>query len=96
MAAMPAPVAGGHVWGDAYTSRVLCSGELPSESVFDWFPVSAFKVAFRMPYVDTEPVSAAPLKPGDEHGFRLTFESVPDNWNMQMPEVRVIHAGLEP
>jgi hypothetical protein len=41
-------------------------------------------------------VSAAPLKPGDEQEFRLTFEAVPDNWNMQMPEVRVIHTGLEP
>src|ERR1035441_9265996 len=39
---MPAPVAGRHVWGDACTSRVLCSGELPSESVFGWFPVSCF------------------------------------------------------
>src|ERR1035441_7510534 len=40
---MPAPVAGRHVWGDACTSRVLCSGELPSESVFGWFPVSTLK-----------------------------------------------------
>jgi hypothetical protein len=42
------------------------------------------------PYIDTEPVSAAPLKPGDEAEFRLIFESVPANWNQQMPEMRVV------
>jgi hypothetical protein len=46
------------------------------------------------PYIDIQPVSAAPLKPGDDREFRLTFETVPENWNLQMPEVRVIHAGL--
>lgn len=45
------------------------------------------------PYVDTQPVSAAPLKPGDEQEFRLIFESIPANWNMQIPEIRVI--GVE-
>jgi hypothetical protein len=50
VAAMPAPVAGRHVWKDACTSRVLCSGELPSESVFGWFPVSALKVALSVTY----------------------------------------------
>ena len=44
----------------------------------------------REPYVDTQPVSAAPLKPGDERDFRLIFESLPANWNMQMPEIRII------
>jgi|KBSMisStandDraft_5_1062788.scaffolds.fasta_scaffold141501_3 hypothetical protein len=42
------------------------------------------------PYVDTQPVSAAPLKPGDEQEFRLIFESIPTNWNMQMPEIHVV------
>lgn len=44
----------------------------------------------REPYVDTQPVSAAPLAPGDTRPFRLIFEGVPENWNTQMPEVRVI------
>jgi hypothetical protein len=44
----------------------------------------------REPYVDTVPVNAAPLKPGDDREFRLIFESIPSNWNMQMPEIRVI------
>jgi hypothetical protein len=38
-------------------------------------------------------VGAAPLKPGDDREFRLIFESIPTNWNMQMPEVRVV--GVE-
>ena len=42
------------------------------------------------PYVDTQAVSAAPLKPGDDREFRLIFESLPGNWNMQMPEIRVV------
>lgn len=46
------------------------------------------------PYIDTQPVSANPLKPGDDREFRLTFETIPDNWNTQMPEVRVIHTDL--
>jgi hypothetical protein len=44
----------------------------------------------REPYIDTEPVSAAPLKPGDEQDFRLIFESIPQNWNTQMPEIHIV------
>jgi len=47
------------------------------------------------PYVDTQPVSAAPLKPGDQREFRLIFDSVPPDWNQQYPEVRVIQAILK-
>jgi hypothetical protein len=47
------------------------------------------------PYIDTQPMSANPLKPGDDREFRLTFESVPENWNQQMPEVRIIHTDLK-
>lgn len=47
----------------------------------------------RVPYVDTEPVSAAPLKPGDTQSFRLIFDNVPPDWNQQFPEIRVI--GLQ-
>ena len=44
------------------------------------------------PYVDTQPVSAAPLKPGDEREFRLIFDSLAPDWNQQYPQVRVIQA----
>ncbi|WP_158791013.1 DUF2393 family protein [Granulicella sp. L60] len=47
----------------------------------------------REPYIDTQPVGAAPLKPGDEQDFRLIFEVIPPNWNTQMPEVHVIEVA---
>jgi Protein of unknown function (DUF2393) len=42
------------------------------------------------PYVDTEPVSAAPLQPGEEKEFRLIFETVSRNWNQHLPELHVV------
>ena len=45
----------------------------------------------RQPYVDTEPVSAAPLKPGDRQSFRLIFDTLPPDWNQQLPEIRIVH-----
>ena len=42
------------------------------------------------PYVDTEPVSADPLKPGQQREFRLTFEALPGNWNTQLPEIHLV------
>jgi hypothetical protein len=47
------------------------------------------------PYIDTQAVSANPLKPGDDREFRLTFESVAENWNQQMPEVRIIQTQIK-
>lgn len=44
----------------------------------------------RQPYVDIETVSAAPIAPGQTRDFRLIFDSVPADWNLQYPEIRVI------
>jgi hypothetical protein len=44
----------------------------------------------REPYIDTQTVGSAPLKPGDEREFRLIFESIPTNWNQQMPEIHMV------
>ncbi len=44
----------------------------------------------RQPYIDTEPVSADPIAPGQRREFRLIFDEVPDEWNQQYPELRVI------
>jgi adenosylcobinamide amidohydrolase len=44
----------------------------------------------RQPYVDIEPVSAAPIEPGQQRDFRLIFDTVPADWNQQYPEIRVI------
>jgi Protein of unknown function (DUF2393) len=42
------------------------------------------------PYVDTQPVFAAPIPPGEDREFRLIFESITPNWNGQIPQIRVI------
>jgi len=42
------------------------------------------------PYIDTEPVSAAPIKPGETREFRLIFDHVAESWNQNYPELRVI------
>jgi hypothetical protein len=44
----------------------------------------------RQPYVDLEQVSSSPLQPGQKRDFRLIFDSVPAEWNLQYPEIRVI------
>ena len=44
----------------------------------------------RDPYIDVEPVSAAPLKPGDGQDFRLIFDGVTPDWDGAYPEIRII------
>ena len=45
----------------------------------------------RDPYVDLEPVSADPLKPGAERDFRLIFDSVTPDWDGAYPQLRILH-----
>lgn len=45
----------------------------------------------RVPYIDVEPVSAAPLKPGDQRDFRLIFDAVSPDWDGAFPEIRILH-----
>ena len=47
----------------------------------------------RVPYIDVEPVSAAPLKPGDQRDFRLIFDTVANGWDGAYPEIRIIHVN---
>ncbi len=49
----------------------------------------------REPYIDVEPVSAAPLKQGDNRDFRLIFDNVPQDWDGAYPEIRIIHVDLK-
>ena len=48
-------------------------------------------IRMREPYVDLEPVSAAPLAPGAEADFRLIFDAVHPDWDGAYPEIRVLH-----
>ena len=45
----------------------------------------------RDPYVDIEPVSAAPLRPGEERDFRLIFDAVTPDWDGAYPQLRILH-----
>lgn len=49
----------------------------------------------RDPEVDIEPVSAAPLKPGDERDFRLIFDTLADGWDGNYPEIRIVHVDTK-
>jgi hypothetical protein len=48
-------------------------------------------IRMREPYIDVEPVSAAPLKPGAEQDFRLIFGRVSPDWDGAYPELRLVH-----
>ena len=76
----------------AVTVQVVFANDEALPPQIDTVPLMLIRM--KEPYIDTQPVSTAPLKPADDREFRLTFESVPDNWNRQMPEVRVIQAEL--
>jgi hypothetical protein len=49
-------------------------------------------IRMREPYIDVEPVSAAPLKPGESRDFRLIFDAVAPSWDGAYPEIRVVQA----
>jgi len=69
------------------TVQVLFRNDEAMPPQIETLPLSLIRT--REPYIDTQPVSAAPLKPGDERDFRLIFESIPTNWNMQLPEIHI-------
>jgi uncharacterized protein DUF2393 len=48
-------------------------------------------IRMRDPYIDTEMVSAAPLKPGAQQDFRLNFDLVSPDWSGTLPEMRILH-----
>jgi hypothetical protein len=49
----------------------------------------------RDPYVDVEPLSAAPLKPGAERDFRLIFDRVVPDWDGALPQLRILHVQFQ-
>lgn len=61
-------------------------GEPPQKT-----PMPLTLIRTREPYVDIEPVSAEPLKPGDSHDFRLIFDHVTPTWNQQYPVIQAMH-----
>lgn len=71
----------------ALTARVTFGNDTGDPPQVQDVPVNLIRA--REPYVDTVPVSAAPLKPGASQDFRLTFDSIAPSWNQQIPAVSV-------
>jgi Protein of unknown function (DUF2393) len=76
------------------TVQVAFRNDLKQIGQKEAMPLSLIRT--REPYVDTQPVSASPLKPGEEREFRLIFDSVVPDWNQQYPEIRVIQVAGPP
>lgn len=70
------------------TVQVVFRDSLNQIALRETMPLTLIRT--REPYVDTEPVSAAPIKPGDHREFRLIFDNVPADWNQQFPEIRIV------
>jgi hypothetical protein len=47
-------------------------------------------IHMREPYIDVEPVSAAPLAPGGDKEFRLIIDGVTPDWDGAYPEIRIL------
>ena len=75
------------------TVQVLFKNEEQMPPQVETLPLMLIRT--REPYVDTQTVGSSPIKPGEEREFRLIFESIPANWNMQMPEIRVVRVDTK-
>jgi Protein of unknown function (DUF2393) len=73
------------------TVQVAFRNDLKQIAQKETLPLSLIRT--REPYVDTQLMSASPLKPGEEREFRLIFDSVAPDWNQQYPEVRVVQVA---
>jgi Protein of unknown function (DUF2393) len=52
-------------------------------------------IRVRDPYIDLEPVSSAPLKPGDQRDFRLIFDAVSPDWDGAYPAIRIVRVDAK-
>ena len=75
------------------TVQVAFHNALAQIAQKDTMPLNLIRT--REPYVDTQPMSAAPLAPGSTREFRLIFDHVTDDWDQQYPEVRVIQVATK-
>ncbi len=90
----------GHVTNDgtqtvtAATVQVLFANDVALPAQVETLPLTLIRT--RVPYVDTQPLSAAPLTPGSSREFRLIFENIGENWNQQLPQIHVVATTLAP
>ncbi len=72
----------------AATVQVFFRNEENMPPQIETLPLSLIRT--RQPYIDTEPISADPIEPGEDREFRLIFETIPGNWNIQLPEIHIV------
>jgi hypothetical protein len=72
----------------AITVQVAFHGFANPIAQKETLPLSLIRT--RQPYIDTEPVIAAPIHPGETRDFRLIFDNLSQDWNQNYPEIRVI------
>ena len=72
------------------TVQVLFANDQSLPPQVETLPLALIRT--REPYVDTQPVAAAPLAPGNDREFRLIFENLDSNWNQQLPEIHLVGA----
>lgn len=70
------------------TAQVLFAPDSGGAPQLETVPLSVVRT--RQPYLDTQPVSAAPLAPGAGADFRLIFEGIRPEWNQQTPEIHFV------
>ena len=70
------------------TVQVVFANDVAMPPQIETTPLSL--IYMQQPYVDSHPLSASPLGPGAEGDFRLIFEDISENWNQQLPMVRII------
>jgi hypothetical protein len=73
----------------AVTVQVLFRDFAHEVAQNETLPLKLIRV--REPYIDLEPISAAPLVPGGEQDFRLIFDGVKSDWDGAYPEIRILH-----
>jgi hypothetical protein len=71
----------------AINVQVLFRNDVAMPPQVETLPLSLIRT--REPYIDTQPVSAAPIAPNEDREFRLIFENINANWNVQIPEIHI-------
>lgn len=77
----------------AATVQVIFRNDMDLSPQFESLPLMLIRS--REPYIDIQPVSAAPIAPGASADFRLTFEDITSSWNQQLPEIRFIEVATK-
>jgi hypothetical protein len=81
----------------AVSLQVLFSLNAPAagqkDVQIDSLPLTLIRT--HQPYIDTEPLGAAPLAPGDDREFRLIFEDIAPDWNQQLPDINAVQVATK-